>query len=124
MTSRWVRLKPDITLTDALRDGDPITYEGGMVEAEAGRMKRTIAAAAGDVPARPLIVHAALAAIPIAIALVLGSTLREAVMAPVPARPAISASAAGDATAARQLYFETAGGTRVIWIFTPDEEEK
>jgi hypothetical protein len=123
MTSPLVRLKPDTTWKEALRDGDPIAHEGGMGDAEAGQMKRAIAAAAGDAPARPLIVHAALAAIPIAIALLLGSTLREAVMAPVPARPVTSASAAGGA-AARQLYFQTEGGTRVIWIFTSGEEEK
>ena len=124
MKSRAIRLKPDSTLSEALRDGDPIGREGGMTDAEASALKRAIAAVAADAPGRPLIVNAALAAIPLAILLGVGSALREAVTTSVRDRSALPVSAAASATAAHQLYFQTAGGTRVIWIFTPDEEGK
>jgi hypothetical protein len=124
MTSPLVRLKPDTTLKEALRNGDPIAREGGLGEAEAAELRRAIAQAASCARARPLMVNAALAMIPLAIVLVLGSTLQEALMHSVQDHSAPPASIASGATAARQLYFQTAGGTRVIWIFTSDEEEK
>ena len=124
MTSPLVRLKPDTTLKEALRNGDPIAREGGLGEAEAAELRRAIAQAASCARARPLMVNAALAMIPLAIVLVLGLTLQEALTTSVQDHSARPPSIAIGATAARQLYFQTAGGTRVIWIFTSDEEEK
>ena len=122
MTSPLVRLKPDTTLTHALRSGDPLAREGEMNAAETAGLRRAVMAAAGDAPARPLIVSAALAAIPLSIVLVLGSALRESVMTSV-RQKAATVHAADSAGGTRQLYFQTAGGTRVIWLFTPGSDE-
>ncbi len=112
------------SLKDALHDGDPIAHEGGMLEAEAAAMKRTILAVASDSQDRPLIWNALLAAIPVVIVLTIGTALRESLMTAAQRRPPATSAAAGSIPGARQLYFQTAGGTRVIWIFTPDEEQK
>ena len=121
MTSPLTRLQPDTTLTDALRSGDPLAREGDMNAAETAGLRRAVMAAAGDAPARPLIVSAALAAIPLSIVLVLGSALRESLLTSVQHRAATVHAA--DSQGARQLYFQTAGGTRVIWFFTPGSDE-
>lgn len=122
MTSSLVRLKPDTTLKDALHSGDPIALEGEMGATEAAGLKRSVMAAAGGAPAQPLIVNVAFAAIPLSIVLVLGSALRESLITAVPRKPAL-AHANGSTGPARQLYFQTEGGTRVIWIFTPGSDE-
>jgi hypothetical protein len=119
MTSPFDRLKPDTTLKEALRNGDPIAREGGMGKAEAAELRRAIAEAAGCAPARPLIVNVALTAIPLAIVLVLGSALRDSLMTGVRHEATTLEAADGSLSRAHQLYFQTAGGTRVIWIFTP-----
>ena len=110
-------------LEDALHDGDPIALEGGMIEAEAAAMKRTILAVAADTQDRPLIWNALLAALPIVVVLAIGTTLRESLMTAAQHRPPTPSAVAG-VSGSRQLYFQTEGGTRVIWIFTPDEEQE
>jgi hypothetical protein len=107
-------------LKDALRDGDPMAHEDGLVEAEAAAMKRAILAAAGDTQGRPLIWNALLVAIPVVIMLAIGTTLRESLMTAVQQRTPTTSAVSG-VSGARQLYFQTEGGTRVIWIFTPEE---
>lgn len=111
-------------LKEALRSGDPIAREGGMDEAEAAALKRVILAAAADTRERPLIWNGVLAAIPVVAVLAIGSQLRESLTTAQHNQRSATAAATGDLTAARQLYFQTAGGTRVIWIFTADEEQK
>ena len=110
-------------LKDALHDGDPIAHEGGMLEAEAAAMKRTILAVAAGAQDRPLIWNVLLAAIPVVVVLAIGSILRESLIVAVQHRPPTTSTVAG-VSGARQLYFQTEGGTRVIWIFTPDEEQE
>ena len=91
-----------------------VASEGGLPEAEAHAMRRWILASAA--PRHPMLWNSVLAVLPLALALMLGVMLRERLQMP----PA----SGHHAITARQLYFETAGGTRVIWTLTPNEGEK
>jgi hypothetical protein len=110
-----------------LRDGDPVTREGTLDQVEAGRMRdRIVSAAATPIrrPRRgpPTAWQVAAVAGCVALAVFVGRYTRDG-LAPtaVPDRAQTAIESVGTP---RQLHFSTPGGTRVIWLFDPEFEER
>jgi hypothetical protein len=110
-----------------LRDGDPVTREGGLDQLETGWMRdRIVAAAAAPIPRGRRVPRVAwqvaAAAGCVALAILVGRYTREG-LAP-PAAPDRAQTAIESVGTPRQLHFSTPGGTRVIWLFDPEFEER
>lgn len=116
-----------MSLQTWLRDGDPLVREGTLDRLEAGRMRdRIVAAAAAPIPRarrgpRAAWQTAALAGC-VALAVLVDRYAREG-LAPA-AAPDRAQRAIESVGTPRQLHFSTPGGTRVIWLFDPEFEER
>jgi len=104
-------------LKQLLAEGDPVTRERGMSDADLRAMRRTIVLEAGleTAPAswwpRPLALAAALAAC-LALGIGIGLRLGDGDSSSSPSRPVRPAR-----DVRRQLQMTSPGGTRIIWTF-------
>jgi hypothetical protein len=107
-------------LRELLVHADPLAEEGGLSDTDAQTMRRRVLAARVQHPAGSLVWHSVLAALPLAAVFVLGMVLQRALTPP----PAAADVAGSRVTAGpRQIYFQTAGGTRVFWTLTSESTE-
>jgi hypothetical protein len=112
-------------LQDWLTEGDPVASEPSLPDADVQRMRRSVIAAGqqrepGFYAGRRALLGAAavvLAAAAIGVVSWMGA----------PARESGEGEPAGRVTVGqpvtRQLFFETPGGTRIIWVFNPEFPE-
>lgn len=105
------------TLADLMREGDPLTRDPGLSEAEASAIRRRVVSEAAGQPARRVAWRGAFA-IAAAIALVIAGVTGGRRLPP----PSVASGGAAVADSARpaerrQLQFATPGGTRIIWTF-------
>ena len=110
---------------DLLREGDPISREGGISAADVSRMRRAIVAAARDRESatnlwwpKPMIV-AATVAVTLMAGVLVGRLLPARDVAIVGGADDVSLDSARPIER-RQLQFASPGGTRIIWVFDPD----
>ena len=110
---------------DLLRDGDPVSREGGMSAADVNRMRRAIVTAAAEhEPAisiwwpKPMIV-AATVAVTLTAGVLVGRLMPPRDGAIVDSAANVVSDSAR-AVERRQLQFASPGGTRIIWVFDPD----
>jgi len=114
-------IENDTALRERLRAGDPLA---GATQPEAellARLARRVAALEPQLAApawRSLVVPLAVSATAAvaAIALLSADATRPA---PAP-EPAATGGAAADGAEARQVQFETPGGTRIVWVLDPN----
>jgi hypothetical protein len=108
------------TLADLMREGDPLTRDPRLSDAEAAAIRRRVVNAAGDQTLRRIawkdaVAMAAAVAIMIAVGVVSGRRL------PPPTTSARAIESDGVRPAERrQLQVATPGGTRIIWTFDSD----
>jgi hypothetical protein len=108
------------TLADLMREGDPLTRDPGLSEAEASAIRRRVVSEAAGQPARRVAWRGAFA-IAAAVALVIAGVSGGRRLRP-PSVASEGAAAADSVRPAerRQLQFATSGGTRIIWTFDSD----
>ena len=122
-------IENDTALRERLRAGDPLA---GATQPEAellARLARRVAALEPQLAApawRSLVVPLAVSATAaVAAVALLSTTSRPAPSAdatrhaPAP-EPAATGGAAADGAEARQVQFETPGGTRIVWVLDPN----
>jgi hypothetical protein len=113
------------TLRDWLQHADPVAREHPLTEEDAQRMRRVVLAAVEERPRLLIWRHSVWAAATVAVALVAVAGVarwwRPAAEDPaIVERGSDSSHQRVDSSTRRQLLFATPGGTRVIWVFTPD----
>ena len=106
------------TLTEQLREADPLASESPISPTDIARMREAIITAALEAPA-VRVPWFALAATTLAVVAGMFATRTEPAF--VRTEPLL-ASGGGSAGSLRQLQFSTPGGTRVIWMFNPELE--
>lgn len=104
------------TLSDQLRDADPLADGDQLPATEVAAMRRRVLAAVPDRPSRVPFWSRAAAVTAIGI-LALAAGARGARQAPAPAAMPVGIESSAEP---RQLQFATPGGTRIIWVFDPD----
>jgi len=109
------------TLADWLRDGDPLSRDPALSEADAAAIRRRVVSAAVERPPQRLMWTEAVAiAAAVLVMVVAGVTTGRRLPAPGASAGAGPAET-GDGSAVpgerRQLQFATPGGTRIIWTF-------
>jgi hypothetical protein len=111
-------------LREQLRRADPLAHESPLGAADVREMRqRLLAVVPSRRPAR-LAVRELIAAVGFAVfCLAVGSLVRVAMSHSEPKRVSVRAATA-DASAVTRVYFETASGIRVVWIFDSGSEER
>jgi hypothetical protein len=108
------------TLSEWMREGDPLLRDPSLSEAEATAIRRrvvgeAIGRTAGHVAWRDTLAVAAAVALMVAVGVTTGRRLPP---------PAVPSTGTDDESARpaepRQLQFATPGGTRIIWTFDPE----
>jgi hypothetical protein len=112
-------------LQEWLKDGDPIASEPPLSDADVQRMRREVIAA-GQHPDRGFAVRRRALLAPAAVVLAAAaigvvSWRGESGQEPREDQPDTRATVGQPVT--RQLFFETPGGTRIIWVFNPEFRE-
>jgi hypothetical protein len=108
------------TLAEWMREGDPLSRDPGLSEAEAAATRRRIVSAAVVRPARRLVWRESLA-IAVAVVLMIAAGVTTGRRLPPPVVPSTAMDEASARPAVRrQLQFATPGGTRIIWTFDPE----
>jgi len=105
------------SIGERLRQGDPVTREGDLPEADVRAMRRAILGAAPETPPAawspgPLWVGGMIAAA-LFLSTFIGPRLEQANEGSSSSSTSIVGS---QSTEQRQLQFETPGGTRVVWV--------
>jgi hypothetical protein len=97
-------------VNEQLRAADPVTREGGLSVTEVEAMRQKIALGAADGP------HTELSPWRLSLATALASILVLGLFIGRRFEPASEQSTQPQANEQRQLQFETAGGTRIVWV--------
>ena len=109
------------TLADLMREGDPLTRDPGLSEAEASAIRRRVVSEAAGQPARRVAWRDAFAiAAAIALVIAVGLTSGRRLSAPSVAPGGTAVADSSRPAERRQLQFSTPGGTRIIWTFDSD----
>ena len=106
------------TLTDRLRDADPVPREPGLSPDTVASLRLTVIAAADAAPDRPLLWGRQLAMAACLAVMVLAGVLA-ARRVPPAIRDGSAVPTASVAEQRTQVQFSTPGGTRIIWTIDP-----
>jgi hypothetical protein len=111
-----------------LQDDDPLVREPGLGREEVERMRRSVVTAAREEPRRvsmtALALVAGLSGVAAAAVWTVGETPRDRTTPATLAATQVATEAPLPRVEHRQLHFSTPGGTRVIWIFNSQFQER
>jgi hypothetical protein len=108
------------TLAELMREGDPLTRDPGLSEAEASAIRRRVVSEAAGQPVGRVAWRDALAiAAAVGLTIAVGITSGRRLPSPSHASGATDIEL-GPPAERRQLQFATPGGTRIIWTFDSD----
>ncbi|MEO7275417.1 MAG: hypothetical protein ABIX28_18905 [Vicinamibacterales bacterium] len=107
------------TLTEWMREGDPVARDPGLSEDESAALRRHIVHEVSVRHARPFGWREPLTLVG-ALALLILAAMATDHREPVAAPDVDAADLSARPAERRQLQFSTPGGTRIIWTFDPD----
>src|SRR4051812_47869960 len=105
-------------LKTVLRDGDPVSREGGMEPDAVSRMRGAVVAVARAADRRPALVSKQVAMAACLTAMVITGVIG-ARRVPDASRAANSSPIPGAGDQRTQVHFSTPGGTRIVWTLDP-----